>query len=263
MTTFLEEIAQSGIHILVVVRPGDVAANINLALIDVINKTYTHCCQFFIVSPINNQKWMGLESVKNEYELNNEIGASPAVVYPFGAIDAPQAIEQIKIVYQILMQRSENGVTRNDADITLILKEWHSLYQAFKQASKETCESVMSMLAEIMKRGREFKIRLILESASINVADLGFSIEARKQSFTTVVVERIEKKNQAQLILQVLENPWFHNLGDKAHLKSFLDDVCAGATEEYQFVALSDFGKGAVEVLPDLSQLRNIVIFGQ
>lgn len=263
MATLLEKIAQSGIHVLVVSKVENGGTNTTLVLIDEINKTYTHRCQFFIISPINNQQWMGLESVKNEYKVNDEVVSSPAVVYPFGAIDAPQAIEQIKIVYQILQQRIQSGVTQDDVDISLVVKEWHSLYQALRQApSTEVYESVMSMLVELVARGREFKVRLILESASSNIADVGFST-ALRESFATVVVERINKNERCQVIPQVIKAPWFKNSDNKAHLDSLLNEIYAAVTENYQFVVLSDFGEGAIEVLPDLSELSNTVLFGQ
>lgn len=260
--SILETIATSNVHVLVVSKTGDGTTTTLLGLIDQINKTHGKQCQFFIISP-RSQAWMGLNDFTNEYEIDGVITSSPAVVYPF-SVDLQSAVDQIKAVYQILQQRRECELSQNDFQpfISLIIDEWQALYRAFKHCEEQLYNSVMSMLVDITLTGREYNIRLILGSRSRNVADVGLLIQFRHY-FITLIQEKITKDCPCKVIPKALNDPWFVDLADLPALNKALDEIHRNATDKPQFVGLSDCSKPILDVLPDLSDLHNTVLFGQ
>lgn len=256
----LQAIAQSNIHVLVVSKTGNGGTTTLLGLIDEINKTHENRCQFFIISLIH-QKWMGLENTQNEYQLNGKETSSPAVVCSFG-IDIRQAIEQIKVVHTIFDQRRQDNLAEIHSDISLVIDEWTSLKESLKQASKEVYDSVILMLVDIVQMGRRFNIRLILNTQSGGICDNGFS-NSTKHCFTTLAQERINKNDRCQLIPKTMQDPLLFDSADLPRLKNELNEIYRNVTGEYQIVGLSSLSWPTIEILPNLTDLRDTVLFSQ
>jgi hypothetical protein len=257
-SSFLKPIVESSAHLVVISRTGGGGTTTLLGLIEETKKKHKNQSQFFVVSPIN-QKWLGLERIRNEYKVDNILTTSPAVVYPFG-INVQSAIEQINVVHQILAHRAKYKEKGKYSYVSLIIDEWETLHGAMKQCEREAYQLAMINLTKIVVDGSKYNIRLVLKNTSFFSSDFSAFVTKIRPFFSVLVQESSDE--QYQFIEKAIEDSYIVEPTQVSKLNQQLNQFRQNATELRQFVALSNVSQPKIGVLPDLSDLKDKVLFG-
>lgn len=258
----LDAAAETNSHILIATKTGAGKTTTLLAIIFKVYKRLEGKVQFFIVDP-KGSSWLGLENIKNTYRTReNRVVATPAVQYPLG-MDIQPAIDQIQIVYDLLVCRIEKKDKDVEDHIYLIIDEWLSVYSTAQLGNARLFNFLKLMVNTILNQGREYKVHLVIVGQSHYVTDCGFS-SAIRQSFGVLCQGRVGQKKDVGYapVTKAIKDKWLIDVDDAPNLLlDFQKAVRLAAEQNDRPVIMSTMGSPRIGLAEDFSWLKGTVIF--